>query len=257
MVPEAGYDAETGSLVVDHDQLLALGREAIHGASDHHHALRHIGVIDGDEIEPSLKSLAEAIAAPLLDIELTLRMGGRRIDGYGWLDQDTTVIAVPPADHPDGSAGVFSTLTPLIAHRLAEFVRLGPRPADYEEGMLALKREAFERVAAQSQNADDPQHELELDNDVPTTWIDSLTAEGALHWRVRLWHVPSNGALFDRRCEVLDSRDRGLWLIAPAPDAQGVIAIVTANASAVWRLLSTLLPTADEVATLISDDRQG
>ncbi|MEA2299018.1 MAG: hypothetical protein QOF77_1954 [Solirubrobacteraceae bacterium] len=251
MSPEVAYDALGGTLVLERRQLLGLGRHARGSASaEDRRTLRAAGILDGGEIAPGLESLAQAVGAPLLEIELTMRRGGRRIEGYGWLDADTTVVAVPPAERPGAPAGVFSCPTPLLAHRLAAFVRLGPRPTSYADGILALRREAFERVSAQAGPTGDPRGELELDGDVPAAWMCSLTATGSLHWQVRLWHPASHGELFDRRCEVLDTRGEGLWVIAPVPDADDMIAVVSANATAVWRLLATLLPTEGEAERL-------
>lgn len=251
MAADPSYDIETGTLVLDRDHLTALGRAGRGaGSAAETRELGRMGLLIGNAVAPSLETLAQAIAAPRLRVNLTMRMRGRRVDGYGWVDETTTVVAVPPPDQPGAPAFVFSTPTSLLAHRVAAFVGLGPRPAEHEEGVLALRRDAFERVVAQAGRVGDPRVELELDEGVPHAWLGSLVADGALHWHLRLSDSQSDGGRFDRHCEVLDSNDRGLWLISAAPHGKGMLAVVTATATSVWVALSTMLPTDAEAAEL-------
>jgi hypothetical protein len=180
-----------------------------------------------------------AESAPL-ELLLEMSKGGEPVTGSGFADGDVTAIEITPPSGGDPLRLVFPTC--MIAHRFANFFALGPRPTEISEGAMGLVRQDLDdRVARTKALASTPgEVRAALDHD------------DALRWALTLRDRGTQGELFSRKLEIYDCVEGGIWIVLDASDAESpdAVALTPADSTTVWRGLSTLLPTDDELAAI-------
>lgn len=190
------------------------------------------------EVEGIVASLREA--GPI-ELALTLCHRGRVVAAHGWADADATTLTIPRAAQSGNDLLVFPTA--LMAHSIARYVGLGPRPQIATDGVLALTRCEL----------DDRERFLAGGGDLPGSVRDALNTPDALRWALTLrGRFPPRADIYSEMIEVYDAHDHGIWLVIPAPVSADEIALMPADSTVVWRTLTTMLPTPEELELLLA-----
>lgn len=191
------------------------------------------------------------IAAPLLTLRLELRLGGVPVTGEGWLDRDQAVLGLPESADDDAAVRLLCFPTVRLAHTLAGFLDLGPRPSREDLGALLVEPAALERLLGSGVSPEQARAELEFDDATADGALAGLCGRGTLHWRLELHDAPSAGMTFSRRTEAVDAGADGLWLIGPSAD-EDLVLVVPATTTKLWRLVTTMLPTQEETVAILA-----
>lgn len=181
--------------------------------------------------------LADGLRALLSPVcELELQRGGRR--GRGAADARAAALISPTAQ--SGTQQLVAIPTSFLPDALSRLNDLGPRPRVepalrlvYAAGDLARilsVRDA--ELAADLAGADGADAASEL--------VEGLRE----HWRVEARWAPAGDSSGHRAVEVIDT-ERGLWLVV-SDGAE--VALWPSTPTAVFRLLTTLLPGVEELA---------
>lgn len=191
------------------------------------------------ETEKLLKRLRRS--API-SILVETSVGGELHSGSGYLDGSVTALEVETSVEAEPLHLVFPTY--LIAHHLARFFGLGPRPLPAEECVFGIARE----------HLDNPDGRSDQLTEAPGAVREAIDRDDAVHWSVTLVDAPTNGELFVKLLEVYDAHEGGIWIISPSTDraAIGAVSLSTASSSMVWAALTDLLPDGDAWDAIIA-----
>jgi len=170
--------------------------------------------------EPSLEHAREQ---PLATLEAEILHPAGQPGLQAWLVPGAAMVAIggdAAGMHPQE---VMALLPPLLGLGPRHGARLGVRTT----------RQGLQDFLAAGVDAHAPGEEAEL--------LRALAADDLRHWRVTArWG--DDGV---RGVEVLDATEQGIWLVVAEDDES--VALMPTTTSAVWRLLTTLLPFADEL----------
>lgn len=169
--------------------------------------------------DPALEDV-RASPAVTLDAEILRPAGEPGL--RAWLARGGAVVEI------DGvSAGMYPQ---DVIGLLPSVLGLGPRQVS-ALGMRTT-RQGLEDFLARGVGADASGPEADA--------LRALAADDLLHWRVTArW-----GEDDARQIEVLDSVAEGIWLVVPDGEQ---ISLMATSTAAVWRLLTLLQPSADEL----------
>jgi hypothetical protein len=176
----------------------------------------------------------DAVREPVC--ELLLERGPR--GGRGWAGGRLSVLFTPGPE--TGRLVVLPTL--FLCEALARMNDLGPRPRHepavrlrYAAGALAEALAARDpSIAAQAAEG----------GEAEATAARGLVEGLREHWRVEARWAPAAESTGVRVVEVVDT-DGGIWLVVPDG---GHVELWPSTPTAVWRLLSALLPRDHELA---------
>jgi hypothetical protein len=127
---QADVDLPTGKLRLSREALLTLAAlsdpvTAPKADPEAVETLRVAGLIEEAKLSEHISFVADAIRAPLLNLELELLGPESPVVCPGWIDGNVAVLAVPAAD---GLDDVKVAPTAHLIARLGAFLGLGPRP---------------------------------------------------------------------------------------------------------------------------------
>lgn len=228
------FDAGTGRLRLSQDSWQALhewsaGRSR-HGAQTA--ALHDAGVIDQGQPHRTLVPALEAALEPLATLSVEQRdHDGRRLDGAGWATRGAAALLL---DAPDDLRELATVHPAMLPAALARVVALGPR-------MRGATAPLHVRDAVASRLlGSDPDERHRVVEDLGADLLPGLAGGPWNHWTV-LARWESDG---QRAVTVLDSSHQ-MWLVERGA---GVHVLWPADPTQVWRLLTRLLPSDDELS---------
>jgi hypothetical protein len=213
--------------------------------------LNDLGLVDGEHLAEDLEPIAHAITAPLLTLSVELHMRGTPVVAQGWLDREQGVLGVPESTGDGAPTRLICFATAELAHRLAGFLDLGPRPSREDAGALLVEHAALRDLLGSGAGAEKARHALRLEDAAADKAVVALCGHEALHWRLDLQDVATAGGTFSRSTEAVDAGNDGLWLIGPSAD-EALVLVVPASTTRLWRLLTTMLPTKEETAVVLA-----
>jgi hypothetical protein len=182
--------------------------------------------------------LARLRRRALFEVRLRLVRGGRVVEGRGRGDEEAIAITVPRALRAGEDAMIFPT--PLLAHRIARYVELGPRPPIDLDRAVPLPAAVLEQASGSPPVAD-----LSL----PPAAHAAVAAADALNWQLTLTGCVEDAG-YEETTHVLDAGEYGIWAVIATEHPDEVL-LAPADSTIVWRALSTMLPTPDELADLM------
>lgn len=199
---------------------------------------RILGEIEPDAVEAqgtALDVFVPTCTAPLVALELRLRRGAREQHVVGGLGPGL-VVAMDPAASDAGPQYLVLGAADEFPRLIAELVDLGPRPFDSEKAAIPMPYEPLDAFAGFGCDEEilAATHDA-FDDRYGASDIDALFDGQALRWTLTLTG-PQGGVELD----VIDARERGLWIIADGPQPDAVL-VQPATSSAVWILLSGAL----------------
>lgn len=194
--------------------------------------LRDAGVVQEGGLHPLAAGAMRSVAAPVCRLRLDLTgEEGRPKAGDGWLAPDGTALLL---DLPDeGLRDLVSVPTDLVPAVIARLVRLGPRPQPKPEALTVASGPVARLLAA------DPDERQRA----AAALAAAVPMNGWRTWMAQMaWHDP-RGSLTGRAVQVIDA-EPGLFLV---DDDGEWVTLWPTTPTAVWRLLTLLLPRTEEL----------
>lgn len=244
---EVLFETQTGRLRLDRQSFETLARWAA-GTEDpgpEMAALREAGVIEQDRLHPALAAALAAVTDPICRLRVRLvDHDGREVTGVGWITPDAAALLL---DLPAGLAELVSVDPTFLPASLARIVRLGPRPrlpAGTPEMELPARRlaalmaidPARRRQAREALAADSEQQAHPL--------VASLLTAPWTVWGIDVSWSAKGDAPRGRALRVADI-DAGMLRIE---STAGTATLMPTTPTELWRRLTLLLPTDDELA---------
>jgi hypothetical protein len=195
-------------------------------------ALAAAGALDDGRPSGMLADALPQVRAPMC--ELWLERGERR--GRGWVGPTLSALHTPAGD------GWTLTVVPtvLLCDVLGRMIDLGPRPRAQGASRLRLAAGALAEVLA----ARSPDPGSRLLEPAGRELLRGLAESLRDHWRIEARWEPAPESAGVRALEVVDT-DTGVWLVVPDADH---VELWPSTPTAVWRLLTALLPRDHELA---------
>lgn len=189
--------------------------------------------LSGDELRQVQLELSRTAPLKLL---LEMCLSGKPTVGAGHADLDVAAMEIKSPVGGEPSQLVFPTC--YLANRFARFFDLGPRPRLPVGGALGILRT----------DLDDPESRVSALSYVPPEVRDSLCRQRTIRWSLAVVDRETDGENFSKSVEVLDCGEGGIWLVLPPfdDDDPSLAMLLPTDSTTVWRMLSTLLPDADE-----------
>lgn len=187
------------------------------------------------EFADALAVFSETVAAPLLGFSLRLRRRGHEQLAQGWLGPGLVIVLTDAAGSqpPHVMVGTAKELPRVVA----ELVDLGPRPFGPEKPAIVTHYEPLDAFAGVGCEPDTLHALHEAFADVYAAADLSALYDGeALRWTYALWSAADRDDP-QVRVDVIDGRDRGLWLISEGPD-DATVWVTPTTSTAIWVLLS-------------------
>lgn len=248
------FDARTGRLRLDRPAFDTLLGWATGRRPDGRDELHAAGLIDDDGTPvPVIRAGVGAIVDPVCQLVLrTQDATGRQLRHEGWVSTAAASLLLTPTDEI-GLYELASMHPSFLPEAIARLVLLGSRPRAAGAGPVLLdvgtvddltgpdtgrRAAAADRLIATGRAAEDRQAARSLGDGILSRW------EAVMTWD------PARGSAGRRAMHVIDTA-RGMWLLEPA----GTNLLVSpATPTAIWRLLTTLLPGDHELDPLRRPD---
>jgi len=240
------FDSGTGRLRLDPQTCAALLAWA-DGAPSSDPALAELaqqGVIHKGRPHPALVPALEALTDPVCEVSVT------RSSDEGDLPGGEGGVALTAAglllDAPGGLRELVTVHPTFLPAALATIVRLGPRPRVDSEP-LHLPASALDGLlmgdpASRRQSAGNVGADIEAP--AARAAVASLASTSWHRWAIVISWPARPGQPGERRLEVLDTPALGVWILEPAT---GLVVLWPSTPTAVWRLLTLLLPGDEEL----------
>jgi hypothetical protein len=239
------FDAETATLRLDRETFAAVVTHAAQPTDDAAHlgALREAGALRDGRYHPALEQGLDAVLNPVCRLEVRVAdVHGREDQCDGWVAGRAAGFLLPA----QGEFCEFVVLHPsFVPEQLARIVGLGPRPRVPAVRPVELGTELLDQLTEldSGRRAGALQQVLEQSPDDAWAVARALAAGFRARWEVVVRWLPASGSTGQRALHVIDT-ETTLWAVEPG--GTGLLVGPT-TATAVWRLLVTLLPRDQEL----------
>ena len=187
----------------------------------------------GEAFDEAVATYGQTLSAPTGRLALRLRRGGAEQIAEGALGP---ALALTVADAGDGTEHLVLGTAEELPRFVAEFVDIGPRPIDPARAPIPMPYEPLDAFAGVG-CGEDVLGELHrnFEGRYPADDLSALFDGRALRWTLTL---STDGSDEDAaELDVIDARDRGLWVIDDGPSDESVW-VRPITSSELWVLLS-------------------
>lgn len=213
--------------------------------------LERLGAVDGDDVHPTLTSMAETIGAPLVRSVLRAGAPGPTLEARGWIAAGSAVFASPVGDELYDLAPGHPSATPVV---IAGLVDLGPRPipeVDAVDGVVVLPDRAVRALVDPRGHGDPSPDEVLEAARVPADWhgaLRRLAEHCTASWSAEARWMAGTDRVAHTRVGVLDGGPAGLWRYErQSAEGREAARLEPTTARQVWRELCALLPSEEEL----------
>ena len=253
MKREVGFDPVAGTLRLSRASLVDLcsvhGGQEVSGAS----GLSSAGLLHDGGVHPRLVPVVETAARPLVRMVLDV-VSDSPVHCQGWVGEDRALLLVARSALDQVYEATFLARS-LLSSQLARLVGLGPRPRPKVTDPIEVDLGLLEALVGGAEALAPSEVEMLLDagDEVVPAWVEvlALLSGGAqARWRIGVWWNSHEESPAARSLEVIDSK-AGLFVVshlARGPRRFARVRLHPVTPTQVWRLLSVLIPTSDEVA---------